>query len=106
MFTIAIDATSQPRAVPAVRTPDPRAANMRAPRAPLSARNASAVVGAMGMKVGDGVRKIDQPAAPPISTTREAAMTATLVRIRAARAVVISGPLKIVAGYARSRVTR
>src|ERR1041385_5326144 len=83
-----------------------------APRAPLSARNASAVVGAMGMKVGDGVRKIDQPAAQPISTTmlfsatREAAMTATLARIRAARAVVISGPLKIVAGYARSRVTR
>src|SRR5690349_3028324 len=60
---------------------------MRATSAMLSARNASAVVGAMGMKRGDGVRKIDQPSAQPTSTTllfsaTRPAATSAAIRLR------------------------
>src|SRR5881392_1925806 len=84
---------------------------MRDSNARLSARNASAVVGAIGMKRGEGVRKSDQPAVHPASTTtlcsvtNPAATTAARVRTRSARAVLICSRLKNPTDDARSRLT-
>src|SRR5258705_13062701 len=107
MVTTANVATIHDNTVPTLRIGEPAGANMRAMRARLSARNASAVVGAIGMKLGGGVRKSDQRAAQPISTTplctatTSAARTAARVRRRWALAVLIYSRLKIRARIAR-----
>src|SRR5882762_10353287 len=95
MLTMANVATIHDNTVPALRSGDPAGASMRAIRARLNARNASAVVGAIGMKLGGGVRKSDQRAAQPINTTplcaatTSAVRTAARVRSRSALAVLM-----------------
>src|SRR6266566_599773 len=111
MVTSASVATIHDSTVPALRSGERAGATSRAMSARLSARNASAVVGAIGMKVGEGTRKRDQPAAQPMRTTpacaatTRAAKTAARVRSRSARAVLIRSRLKNHADIARSRVT-
>src|SRR5213592_796730 len=111
MLTTANVATTHDNTVPTLRSGEPAGASRRAMRARLSARNASAVVGAIGMKLGGGLRKSDQRAAQPINTTplcaatTSAARTAARVRSRSTLAVLIYSRLKSCARVARSRVT-
>src|SRR5207253_1948003 len=97
--------------VPMLRSGEPAGARSRAMSARLSARNASAVVGAIGMKLGEGTRKRDQPAAHPMRTTllcaatTAAARTAARMGSRSARAVLMYPRLKSERGIARARVT-
>src|SRR5438105_15428293 len=100
MLTRASVATIHDTTVPAFRSAAPGGARSRGRNARLSARNASAVVGAIGMKLGEGTRKRDQPAAQPMRTTvlstatTTAARTAARVRSRSALAVLIYLRLK------------
>src|SRR5712692_319229 len=111
MLTRARVATVHDSTVPALRSVEPAGVTSRATSARLSARDASAVVGAIGMKLGEGATKSDQPAAQPTSATplyaatTSAARTAARMRSRSARAVLIYVRLKSEMGIARSRVT-
>src|SRR5258705_13303420 len=100
MLTTANVATIHDNTVPTLRSGEPAGASMRAIRARLSARNASAGVGAIGMKLGGGGRKSDQRAAQPISTTplcaatTSAAKTAAGARSRSALPVLTYSQLR------------